>query len=217
VANGRNFVGRHWDGNTYIDDNEQGERWAVSFGLEGAVAVFYSQDSERNPYLSNKPPYDQSGFFREMPDKLISIKESALSWMFDLEWKVSGPAAITAAMWADSEQFTSNEPWDVVFRHSGWACYQQLLPLDVAIAEWQNEYQLAEEDMAVVHSIYTRRISATDLPISLLPLEEMAFKRQGINKHFADVQNALAVVGISLLSYDNEVEPTAAPSGDEVA
>jgi hypothetical protein len=38
-----------WDGDTYFEDNIEGEHWAVSFPRRGAVAVFYSSESSRNP------------------------------------------------------------------------------------------------------------------------------------------------------------------------
>jgi hypothetical protein len=168
----------HWDGDTYVGDNDQGEQWAVSFYPEGAVAVFYSSESERNPFPEGSPPYDQASYFRGMPNSLRAAKDRALSWMSNLDWGMGGPnAAITAAMWADGERFTANEPWEVVFRNSLWACYRQLLPLDVALIEWQNDCDLNDEEVAVLRSLYQRRLASTGALIPVEPREWAAMMR----------------------------------------
>src|SRR5262245_31071363 len=91
-----------WEGDTYADDNDQGARWAVAFRPEGAVAVFYSSESARNPFPQDSPPYDQAQYFQGTPETLLPAKESALAWVVNLDWEMGGPsAAITAARWAD--------------------------------------------------------------------------------------------------------------------
>ena len=77
AANDGSFAHNHqWDGDTYVDDNDQGETWAVSFTAEGAVAAFYSSEME---------PCDQTRCFRGMPDTLRTAKDRALSWMMNPE------------------------------------------------------------------------------------------------------------------------------------
>src|SRR5262245_29357968 len=99
----------YWDGDTYFEDQIQGEYWAVAFTEGGAVAVFYSSESARNPFPDDSPPYDQSRYFRGMPDRLNPAKERALSLMYDLDFQAGNPskAAITSAMWADGGRFTA--------------------------------------------------------------------------------------------------------------
>ena len=80
-----------WDGDTYLDDQMQGERWAAAFSEGGAVAVFYSSESSRNPYPEGSPPYDQSRYFQGMPEHLQPVKESVLSWMLDLDFRPGRP------------------------------------------------------------------------------------------------------------------------------
>ena len=168
----------HWEADTYVEDTMQGERWAAAFAPEGAVAVFYSSESERNPFPLGSPPYDQTLYFRGMPATLRTAKERALSWMINLEWVMGGPnAVVTAAMWADGEQFTANEPWEAVFYNSLWACHRQLLPLDVALLEWQNQCSLEDEDVAVLRFLYQRRLGSTEAMIPVEPWERTTIMR----------------------------------------
>jgi hypothetical protein len=200
AANQGSYAGQHWDGDTYKADNQQGEIWAVAFKPEGAVAVFYSSESERNPFPPGSPPYDQSHYFRAMPDKLQKAKEAALSWMNNLEWVMGGPnAVVTAVMWADGEKFTANEPWKSVFYNSLWACHRQLLPLNVALIEWRDQFSLHDEYVAVLRSLYQRRIASTEAIIPVKTREREVFIRHRDTSGLLAAQAALANVGIDLM------------------
>src|SRR5262249_10463018 len=127
-----------WDGDTYFEDNIQGEHWAVSFSEGGAVAVFYSTESSRNPFPDGSPAYDQSRYFRGMPGRLGTARDRALPQMIDFDYGCRNPAGavITAGMWADGERFTAAEPWLEVYNNSGWALQTHLLPPEEALREW---------------------------------------------------------------------------------
>ena len=198
----------HWDDDTYGNDNGQGERWAVTFRPEGAVAVFYSSESERVPCPEDDPPYDQARYFRGMPDTLLLAKVHALSWMYKFDWLEDVPnEVITAAMWTEGERFTANEPWEEILYHSLWPCKRQLYPFDIAVVEWQNNYDLNDEDAAVLVSLYRRRLAATAAVIPVAPQELQAFLRcrksaspisQQNEPGFAAARDMLASVGINL-------------------
>jgi hypothetical protein len=127
-----------WDGDTYFEDNIQGEHWAVSFPEGGAVAVFYSTESPRNPFPEGSPPYDQSWYFRGMSPGLEAARDRALSQMLDFDFRCRNPAkaVITAAMWANGERFTAVEPWMGVYDNSGRVLQTHLLPPEEALREW---------------------------------------------------------------------------------
>ncbi len=192
-----------WEGDTYMDDQMQGERWAVSFPDGGAVAVFYSSESSRNPYPEDSPPYDQSYYFRGMPEHLLPAKERALSWMLDLDFQAGGPnAVVTAAMWADGERFTAIEPWPDVFNHSLWECAYQLMPPEIALTHWWEGMGLPGNGIVSAHSLYERRIASTEAIITVEPRELQGFLEAAGNApnpyRFAAARELLAGVGIAL-------------------
>ncbi|QDU96243.1 hypothetical protein [Lignipirellula cremea] len=161
-----------WADDIYLDDQMGGERWAVAFSEAGAVAVFYSSESSRNPYPEGRPPYDQSWYFEGMPNRLEPAKRRALSYMLDLEFRLGGSnAVVTSAMWADTEAFTAVESWPEVFYHSCWACHQQLLPPEVALAEWWEGMELPESGIGAARSLYERRLASMDPEIFVEPRE----------------------------------------------
>jgi hypothetical protein len=136
-----------------------------------------------------------------MPDTLRAAKRRALSWMINLNWGLGGPdAAITAAMWADGERFTANEPWEVVFHNSLWACHRQLLPVDVAVLEWQGQFDLDDEGVGVLRSLYQRRLASTQPMIPVEPWERETIMRGCARDDLGPsaARDALASIGIVL-------------------
>ena len=173
--------------------------WAAAFTAEGAVTVFYSSESDRNPFPPGSPPYDQALYFRGMPKTLQRAKERALSWMINLEWIMGGPnAVVTAAMWAESGQFTANEPWKAVFYNSLWSCHRQLLPLNVALIEWRHEFGLNDGEVNVLRSLYERRVASTEATIPTESWEREVFTRNGDVAGLRAARHALSGVGITL-------------------
>jgi hypothetical protein len=195
------------DDDTYFEDEIQGEYWAVAFTEGGAVAVFYSSESSRNPFPEGSPPYDQSQYFKGMPRRLDPAKERALSLMIDLDWQTGNPskAAITAAMWAAGERFTAAEPWTAVYDHSLWACYTHLLPPEVALREWWSGMDLPGSGERATWSIYERRLASTDAVIAVEPWEWQSFVEAAGQEpepaKLAAAQELLASVGIALQPY----------------
>jgi hypothetical protein len=193
-----------WDDNTYFEDEIQGEYWTVAFTEGGAVAVFYSSESHRNPFPEGSPPYDQSRYFKGLPERLNRAKENALSLMIDLNWQTGNPskAAITAAMWADGERFTAAEPWAEVFNHSLWACDTHLLPPEVALKEWWDGMDLPGSGKRAAWSLFMRRLASTEAVIPVEPWEWQSFVeaagRKPEQEKLAAAKLLLASVGIAL-------------------
>lgn len=198
------FPEHAWQDNVYNQDIHQGEAWAVAFTDAGAVAVFYSSESERNPHPEGSETYDQSRYFRGMPDRLLEAKERALAWMVNFDFVVGGPnAVITAAMWADGEQFTAAEPWADVFQNCLWDCDKQLLPLEVALVRWQNYFGLGNPQMALARSIYERKLASPDATMTLDPYEVEKLRAFAVahsprNPELQVSREAFAAIGIVL-------------------
>src|SRR5262249_19653855 len=157
--------------------NIEGEHWAVSFCGGGAVAVFYSTESSRNPFPDGSPPYDQSRYFQGLPRHLKLAQVCALSQMHDLDYQIRNPtrAVITAAMWADSGRFTGVEPWEDVYNHSLWVLHTYLLLPEEARDEWWQGMEFSDSLKRAAWSLYQRRLAATAPVISVEPWEWQAF------------------------------------------
>jgi hypothetical protein len=193
-----------WHDGTYFEDEMQGESWSVAFTEGGAVAVFYSSESPRNPFPEGSPPYDQSRYFRGMPECLNAARERALAFMIDLDFRTGNPggAAITAAMWADGDRFTAAEPWAEVYNHSLWACCEHLLPPEVALRERWSGMDLPGSGERAAWSLYERRLASTEPAIAAEPWEWQSFVEAAGQvpepARLAAAQELLASVGVAL-------------------
>jgi hypothetical protein len=194
-----------WEGDTYFEDTIQGEHWAISFTPGGAVVVFFSSESTRNPFPDGSPPYDQSQYFRGLPGHLELARDRALSCMHDLDFGFgdTAKAVITAAMWADGERFTAVEPWDQVYFHSAWACRTHLLPPEEALREWWQGIGFPESLRAAAWSLFVRRVATTAPTIQVEPGEWRAFLEAagGDPDKASRAEGMLADVGITLEPY----------------
>ena len=194
-----------WDGNTYSETNGEGEHWAASFVKRGAVAVFFSSESFRNPFPEGRPPYDQSWYFRGMPHHLEPARERALSEMHDLNFRCRNPtgAIITAAMWSDGERFTAVEPWAEVYYHTSWVCRTHLLPPEEALRWWWKGTGFADSHMRAAWSLFERRLASTADVIPVEPWEWRAFVEiaDGAADKVENAEEFLASVGITLEPY----------------
>ncbi len=197
-----------WDGDTYFEDDIQGEHWAVSFPKGGAVAVFYSSESSRNPFPEGRPPYHQSWYFRGMPRRLEPARDRALSQMHDFDFRCWNPAGavITAAMWADGGRFTAAESWEDVYDHSLGVLHTHLLPPEEALREWWQGMGFLDSLKWAAWSLYERRLAATAPVIPVEPQEWQAFVEVagGDPGKAASAEGLLAPVGITLEPYTGE-------------
>ncbi|HEY3963909.1 MAG TPA: hypothetical protein VGM05_05080 [Planctomycetaceae bacterium] len=191
-----------WEDDTCFEDNIQGEHLAVSFPEGGAVAVFYSTESSRNPFPEGSAPYDQSWFFRSMPRRLEPARDRALAQMYDLDFRCRNPsgAVITAAMWADGERFTAVEPWEDVYDNSGWALQTHLLPPEIALQEWWQGMGFPDALKWAAWSLYERRLASTAPVIPAERREWQAFVEaaRGNPRRAIAAEGFLALVGITL-------------------
>lgn len=104
-----------------------------------------------------------------MPASLSALKARSLAYM--PAWGRTGiggrNAGITAAMWADSGQFTAAEPSEAVYNNSLWTLCWYLLLREPALRQWQRRLDMTEAQVAAVRSVYLRRTAAEDAVISL--------------------------------------------------
>lgn len=192
----------YWEDGTYFEDNIQGEHLTVSFTTDGAVAVFYSTESSRNPFPEGSPPYDQSWYFQGMPSQLESARDRALSQMYDFDFSCRNPAGaiITAAMWADGERFTAVEPWVDVYDNSGWALQTHLLPPEIALREWWQGMGFPDSLKWAAWSLYERRLACTADVTTVDPKEWQVFVELagGDRDKAVAAERLLADVGITI-------------------
>jgi len=189
-----------WDGPNYSFQNGQGSRGTVAFGdgHETCVAVFYLNDSPRNPIRrkANDPTFGMK-WLREIPASLKPLADVAAQHVLQDVGDRTLPV-ITAAFWSDPDdsRFAAGEPWPDVLANGATLLDYQLLPVELSIAGWAEEYEWSGGETVLLQEIFARRI-ATWGPMTLSGseaefLESYATSASGIH----ECRQSLAEIGI---------------------
>ncbi|MCA9007559.1 MAG: hypothetical protein KDA70_19965 [Planctomycetaceae bacterium] len=161
-----------WDENNYCVQDSAGSRGTVAFSEKRFVAVFFSENSVRNPFNSNIP-YDIQRFLAGLPDELATLAhQEALQYVLQ-EYDGTASPVITSAFWGDAKQAEvgAAEAWEDVFQNGAFLIKNQMLPQDEALAAWHSEYELSDEETAFVKSLFLRKLSQPQTQLVLTTSE----------------------------------------------
>ena len=169
---------QQWDGHNYGLNNEQGARGTITFAPEGVVGVFCDVRSVRNPWHS-EVPYDPHTFLATAPGPLLAIaeRETLQYQLFDFRGAVA--PVITAAFWSQGERLTAAEPWSTVVVNGAHLLRIQLMETERAVGEWQENYEFSIAQVALLRTLFERRVALRDLPIRLQSEELVVLKAAG--------------------------------------
>lgn len=149
-----------WDGYNYSMNNSQGCRATITFHPEYVIAVFQEKagidiSKSANDYLAN------------MPDDILRIAESeALAYVLQ---NVSGEIrpVITAAFWGTWDELFSNQSWEDILQNGGFILENQLLNHEQSLQSWNDYYELSDDEINLIESLFERKIKDEDSRIYL--------------------------------------------------
>ena len=149
-----------WDGHNYSMNNSQGCRATITFHPEYIIAVF----QERASIDINRSAYD---YLTDMPDKILKIAESeALAYVLQ---NVSGETRpiITAAFWGTWDELSSNQSWENILQSGGFILENQLLNHEQSLQSWTDYYELNNDEIKLIESLFERKMKNGDSRIYL--------------------------------------------------
>lgn len=149
-----------WDGYNYSMNNSQGCRATITFHPEYIIAVF----QERTNIDINRSAYD---YLTDMPDDILKIAESeALAYVLQ---NVSGETRpiITAAFWGTWDELSSNQSWENILQSGGFILENQLLNHEQSLQSWTDYYELNNDEIKLIESLFERKMKNGDSRIYL--------------------------------------------------
>jgi hypothetical protein len=151
-----------WDNLNYSVQDSSGQRGTVSFARQKCVAAFRNDNSERINEI-----IDLERFFLGAPSDIVDLaNKEALQYLLDeVEGKIK--PLITTAFWADDSNIHMNDSVEEMFVNGGNLIAYQLMDTEMAIAAWKETYDMNEEQIQLLKSIYERKIENPDSPIIL--------------------------------------------------
>ena len=171
------FVARHpdfaheqsWDGLNYSVQDSAGSRGTVTFAANGHfVAVFFSEDSDRNPF-SLRTVYSLQKRLVGLPDDLKALAhKEALQYVLQGYNNTTIPI-VTSIFWGDGKQRVvgAAEAWSDVLKHGAFLVKDQLLEYDASLDAWAAQYGFSESESAFVASLFRRKLSTMDKQLVL--------------------------------------------------
>ncbi len=166
-----------WDGETYNIQDSAGSRASVSFVDRGQryVGVFFYEASDRNPF-SGGGEYSLDQFFIGCPRALRDLaNREALQYALQ-EYNGKSQPIITAALWADGEgEFVqAAEPWQVANENGAMLIANQFMDPNAGLKSWQADYDLSDDEVSFIESIWLRKMAVRE-DLIRLSKDERAF------------------------------------------
>lgn len=162
-----------WDGRNYNVQDSAGSRGTIAFAEDKNhfVGVAYLQTSVRDPLGGDPHKANETDLLlRDVPDELKPLSEEALQYVLQ---DVNGQVipVITAAFWSDvaGSRVTSGEPWPDVVQHGAVLFEKQMLPPDVALKEWTQEFEFDCDEIALTEALFRRRLTNASGLLQLTP------------------------------------------------
>ena len=200
VAGGASLaVLQQWDGFNYSLNDVSGARGTVTFTLERVVAAFRDEHSlsRAAPPLRGTGRYAAEYYFAGAPEAAVALaREEALQYLFDTYRGVDQPV-VTAAFWSEGATLRAIEPWPAVVEHGAHLLRIQLLAPDEAVSAWEEEYELSTAHVALLRTLYERRMATPDGIVAMTSQECQALAAAG-EDGIEESRALLAAVGITL-------------------
>ncbi|OPZ87161.1 MAG: hypothetical protein BWY76_00606 [bacterium ADurb.Bin429] len=158
-----------WEDNTYSRSDTQGALGHIRFGEGTCVGVVFDTHSDRFTNSLDKP----ERYVAEAPDWAKSIAlELAPQWFFDPNDREKGTyPAVTSVFWGDPSGVFSCDNMDAFVGNGGHLFRYQMAPYAIASAEFKEEYELTENQSALLDLLYERLWVQRAAEVTLSPGE----------------------------------------------
>lgn len=144
-----------WDGINYSVQDSQGARGTITFYKDFCVGAFRNEYSSR---LTTKFK-DANEYFQGAPQEVVqSANSEALQYLLDDIQEQIVPV-ITTAFWGNNRELWTIDSSKEFFENGGFLIERQLMSFDTAISEWIEDYEMSEQQVDLLKSIYSRKIS----------------------------------------------------------
>jgi hypothetical protein len=163
---------QHWAGNDYGLNGADGRQGFVCFEggpwtVEGRmVGVFFSAHSPRSPLHADR--YELEAFFQGCPAFQRSVAEEVMHPAMEYFEKGNKNACITAAFWDEGDHLSAADSWDEIMDNGVDLIANELIEdVELAYRAWQEEYDMSDEQVEFVKSLFHRKMVEPKAPFEL--------------------------------------------------
>lgn len=172
VAHYPSIANEHsWDGLNYSVQDSAGTRGTVTFSDDLCVGAFRNDKSDRARAENLKYAVE---YLWNAPPDIIELAEKE-TFMYLLDYLDGGlQPFITTAFWGNEKGLKINDTFDDFIEYGGRLLDRQALDYELSIAAWANYYNMSEQQVDLLKSVYRRRIEASSDTIYLSKKEVAA-------------------------------------------
>lgn len=168
-----------WDGVNYNIQNDMGMLGTVTFARDMCVAGFRDDKSER-AYPENLKNALQ--YFPNASQDVIEIaKTKTLQYLLIYDEGGEIVPSITTAFWGNKDELLTADSFVDFLENGGELLSRQAMNIADAIDEWEDDYDMNDEQVALLKLVYTRKIAAGDDEI-IITKEEAAMIGESITE-----------------------------------
>lgn len=142
-----------WDGNNYNVQNNNGIRGTITFTDQYCIAAFRDDNSKR---LNKSTPAEK--FFKGAPNRILEAAiEDTLQYLLENINNETIPL-ITTSFWCIEDVLYSNDSVEEMKLNGLSILEYQFLNTDESIGKWIKYYDMSEQQVNLLKSIYNKRI-----------------------------------------------------------
>lgn len=156
-----------WDEINYSVQDSEGSRGTITFHSEYLVAAFRNDNSKRIIDLSKIQKAED--YFIGAPHNVLRLAETeTLQYLLD---NVDGNiiSLITTAFWGRENDIFSFDSLDEILQNGGNLLNRQSLEIYNAVDVWKKYYDMSQEQIKLLKSVFERKI--------IEPLDEMVLSK----------------------------------------
>ncbi|MED4531253.1 hypothetical protein [Metabacillus fastidiosus] len=180
-----------WDGINYSVVDDSGGRGTVTFSDKYCIAAF------RNDNVTCTECSTAIDFFKGAPREVLRLAESeTLEYLLEEgEDGISNPS-ITTAFWADGDNVISIDSIVKIIQNGGYLLERQLTEYEAAVKSWQTYYEMTNQQVALVESIYAKKIKNPNSNILLTRRESKMIGTENI-EGLSESKTSFEEIGIT--------------------
>ncbi|QDT31912.1 hypothetical protein [Thalassoglobus polymorphus] len=189
-----------WDGGNYCIQDSDGSRGTISFDRSTFVAAFFSEESERNPFVRGSQCHVED-YLAGLSGEIKSLAYNEAFQYLLQDWDGGSQPIVTSVFWGDSKSdyIQASENWDSVYRNGAYLIEKQLSPFDKALYLWADYFQFSRKELVLVQSIYQQKMKVGDSDLHLSHSEVNALRAMAINEDsLNECEESFSEINISL-------------------
>ncbi|WP_336047143.1 hypothetical protein [Solibacillus ferritrahens] len=143
-----------WDNGNYNVLDSSGGRGTITFTDKYVVGAFRNDNVTRNDIPT------ALDFFTGAPKDVLELaKNETLEYLLEEDEDGTTSPSITTSFWGDNNTIASIDNIVRIVQCGGYIIERQFMEYDTAVESWRDYYEMTNEQVKLLNSIYLRKLN----------------------------------------------------------